>query len=169
MSEFLEIKRHINKPDERYRCELLRKESGRAVLRYVSDRAFASSRFGVTFPPGCVTLALYWSSRPYIFWAIYSPSADLLGYLVHICKDMEISESSLSYLDMLLDIWFYPDGRRLILDEDEVEECLRAGLITKDDVNYIQAAKEAAVNEFPVNSEEADAIADTLDISNQSP
>jgi hypothetical protein len=169
MSEFLEIKRHINKPDERYRCELLRKEPGRIILRYVSDRAFASSRLGITFPPGCVTLALYRTSRPYVFWAIYSPSAELLGYLIHICKDMEISESSLSYLDMLLDIWFYPDGRRIVLDEDEVEQCLREGLITKAEADYIEAGKEAAVKEFPVNAEEAAALADTLDISGESP
>ena len=169
MTDFLEIKRHINKPDEEYRCELLKKRPGSVVLSYVSDRAFASSRLGVTFPPRCVTHAFYWKSRPYVFWAIYSPGAKLLGYLVHICTEMEIGESSVSYLDMLLDIWFSPDGAHLVLDEDEVEQCLRRGLITEDDVAYIDASRKAALEDFTINAREAAALAETLDISGHSP
>ncbi|MBI5115435.1 DUF402 domain-containing protein [Candidatus Poribacteria bacterium] len=153
-----EEKRHLNKPTEYYECELLDSQPGHAVLRYVSDRTFASTRLGVTFPPGCVTIALYWEERPYVFWGVFSPAGGILGYLVHICEKVNIGKESVSYLDMLLDLWFYPDGRHVILDADEVEECLASGLLTTDDKAYIEKAKENAVKDFALNVEELKAF-----------
>ncbi len=164
---FTEIKRHVNKPTERYECELLVSEPGHAVLRYVSDRTFASAKLGITFPPGCVTIALYWETRPYVFWGIFSPEKELLGYLVHICRDVSISDGSLSYLDMLLDIWFFPDGRHIVLDADEVEECFRAGRLTTEDTQYIEDSKKAAIDDFSVNAEKLRTALAALDISDR--
>ncbi|MBI4832259.1 MAG: DUF402 domain-containing protein [Candidatus Lindowbacteria bacterium] len=154
-----EQKRHLNKPTEYYECELLRHESGHAALRYVSDRTFASTRLGVTFPPGCVTIALYWEDRPYVFWGIFSPAGETLGYLVHICKQVNVAEASVSYLDMLLDVWFFPDGRHIILDADEVEQCLASGALTPEDKVYIEKAKERTLKEFVSNVERLKAFA----------
>ncbi|RJP21715.1 MAG: DUF402 domain-containing protein [Candidatus Abyssobacteria bacterium SURF_5] len=165
MSGFLEIKRHLNKPDERYRCELVRREPAKIVLKYRSDRSFQSSKLGVTFPPGCVTLAFYWLDRPYVFWAIYSPEGEPLGYLVHICREMEIFSDSLTYVDLLLDIWFSRDGDYLILDQDEVDDCVRSGKLADADVAYIDAAKEKAIADFPQNAKNATMLAAELDIS----
>lgn len=162
MKKFTEIKRHLNKPTERYECELVGRRPGEVALRYVSDRKFESERLGLTFPPGCVTIALYWEDRPYNFWGIYSPLNELLGCLVHICKDLSVGKDSLSYLDMLLDIWFYPDGRHVVLDADEVEECLRTGRLTAEEKEYIEEAKETAIRDFPGNSEKLKRIADDL-------
>jgi hypothetical protein len=160
-----EIKRHINKPTERYECQLLADGPGRAVLRYVSDRAFASERLGVTFPPGCVTVAYYWEDRPYVFWGIFSPGAELLGYLVHICREVEIGADAVSYLDMLLDIWFYPDGRHIIMDEDEVEECLESGKLDREDAAYIAESRQIALCGFDSDARELVELAEKLDIS----
>ena len=162
-----ETKRHINKPTERYECDLIEFRPGRMTLRYVSDRTFASTRLGITFPPGCITIALYWESRPYVFWGIFSPNKELLGYLIHICRDVQISEDAVGYLDMLLDIWFFPDGRHLILDEDEVEECLREGSLNQTDREYIESSRDAAITDFQDNAEILKTIADTLDISGE--
>ena len=163
--KFKEIKHHVNKPTEYYECSLLRRDAGSVVLSYVSDRKFASTRLGITFPPGCTTVAFYWEARPYVFWGIYSPEKDLLGYLIHICRDVAIVDNSVSYLDMLLDIWFYPDGHHAILDADEVEECFRSGRLTQDDKEFIQRSKEVAIEDFAANSESLKAISDKLDIS----
>jgi hypothetical protein len=160
-----EIKRHINKPDERYECDLIHLEPDRAVLRYISDRTFASTRLGVTFPPGCITIALYWHDRPYVFWGIFTPAGELLGHLVHICRDVEISGGTVSYLDMLLDLWFYPDGRHVVLDENEVAECLQSGLLAENDAAFIDEAKGVALADFEANTQEMGSFAAALDIS----
>jgi hypothetical protein len=154
MRRFTEIKRHVNKPTERYGCELIRKGDDRVVLRYVSDREFESERVGVIFPPGCVTIALYQMDLPYVFWGIFSPESELLGYLVHICKDLSISEDSVSYLDMLLDIWFYSNGTYVILDVEEVEGCIRSGRLTQADKAYIEKARDVALRDFSGKADE---------------
>ena len=166
--KFKEIKHHLNKPTEHYDCELLKREAGHAVLRYVSDRQYAGTRLGITFPPGCITLAYYWETRPYVFWGIFSPAKELLGYLIHICRDVVVSEGSVSYLDMLLDIWFYPDGNHLVLDTDEVEACFRSGRLTADDKDFIEEARETAVKNFSADSENLKALSKELDISGMS-
>jgi hypothetical protein len=163
--KFREIKQHLNKPTEYYDCELLRSEAGHVVLRYVSDRHYAGTRLGITFPPGCITFAYYWETRPYVFWGIFSPEKELLGYLIHICRDVAISEDSVSYLDMLLDIWFYADGSHLVLDEDEVEACFRSGRLTAKDKEFIEKSKERAIEDFAANAENIRAISHALDIS----
>lgn len=162
-----EIKRHLNKPTERYECDLLESAAEHVKLRYVSDRTFASTRLGISFPPGCITVALYWERRPYVFWGIFTPEKELLGYLVHICRDVEISDETVSYLDMLLDIWFYPDGRHLILDEDEVEECHQLGKLDENDIQYIESARETAIADFESNTQTLNTFVATLDISAQ--
>jgi hypothetical protein len=148
-----EEKRHLNKPTEYYECELLHREPGHAILRYVSDRTFASARLGVTFPPGCITIALYWEERPYVFWGISSPAGEILGYLIHICGEVNIGEDTVSYLDMLLDLWFNLDGRYVVLDEDEVEQCIAAGKLTAKDKTFIEKAEATAINDFELNVE----------------
>ena len=159
-----EIKRHLNKPVEKYECDFVREEPGHIVLRYVSDRTFASKRLGITFPPHCITIAFYWETRPYVFWGIYSPDTELLGYLVHICRDVTISNDSVDYLDMLLDIWFFPDGSHIILDEDEVEECLASGRLKADDKEYIDTSAERAIADFAKNKINLKNFAAALDI-----
>jgi len=165
MRKITEIKRHVNKPDERYECDLILAGPGHAALRYISDRTFGSARLGVTFPPGCITIALYWESRPYVFWGIFSPEGELLGHLVHICRGVDISADTITYLDMLLDLWFYPDGRHIVIDEDEVQECLEAGRLTDEDIAFIDEAKEAALADFEANARKLETFLGALDIS----
>jgi len=160
-----EIKHHLNKPTERYECDLVRSGPGHMVLRYVSDREFSSVRLGITFPPGCITIALYWEARPYVFWGIFSPEKELLGYLVHICRDVSISDGEVSYLDMLLDLWFFPDGRHVVLDMYEVEECLEKGILNEKDRQYIEESREVSVAEFVADAQKLNELADALDIS----
>jgi predicted RNA-binding protein associated with RNAse of E/G family len=54
---------------------------------------------------------------------------------------------------MLLDLWFFPDARHIVLDEDEVEECFCSGLLSEDDKEYIEKSKETALAEFAVNAQ----------------
>ena len=97
-----------------------------------------------------------------MFWGIYSPDAELLGYFVHICRDVAISDGEVDYLDLLLDIWFYPDGRHVILDEDEVAECLESGRLTAKDAAYIEAAKDAALAGFSADARALEAFVHAL-------
>ena len=117
-----EIKRHLNKPTERYECDLLESAAGHVKIRYVSDRTFASTRLGVTFPPGCITVGLYWETRPYVFWGIFTPEKQLLGYLVpaSVLENRTFRQISglmpVALLAALVSVQTFASGMALALD-----------------------------------------------------
>ena len=137
-NNYLEIKRHKNKPEQRFHCELLYRESGYAVLRYVAGGAGLIADMSIA--PGSTTVAHYWQDRPYVAWRMFDLNKRLLGTLFHICTNVCIREDLLSYDDLLLDIWIAPDGKIRVLDEDELQACIAAGRISESELNTIQQA-----------------------------
>lgn len=133
--KILEIKRHLNKPDESYPCDLLLRGQDYVVLKYVSDRPGRVG--GVIIEAGSTTHAYYRAGQGYIVWKIGGPDGQLKGYLFHICKDLQVDEKRVEYLDMLLDLWIDPDGQLTVLDQDEVEACATKGVIGKEDLAWI--------------------------------
>ncbi len=144
MAEYItEIKRHINKPDQTFRCEVLAREPGHLVLRYVSDR---TGRIGeVTFAPGSTTYAHYWERRGYVAWRMHDPDGRLRGHVFHVCRDVRIGSDTVDYRDLLLDIWAEPDGGVVVLDEDEVRDCAARGLIGPEDLAWIEGRRREIV------------------------
>ena len=131
----LEIKRHLNKPDESYRCDLFKRGNGYVVLKYVNERP---GRVGdVMFQTGSTTYAFYKTGMGYALWRMSGPDDRLKGYLFHICRDQLIGEDRVEYLDLLLDVWIDTRGKITILDRDEVAECEANGMIGEQDVASI--------------------------------
>lgn len=141
MPEYIiEIKRHLNKPDQSFRCEVLRRDPDHLTLRYVSDRP---GRVGEeVFAPGSVTYAHYWAGRGYVAWRMHGPDGQLRGHVFHICRDVRIGLETVDYLDMLLDLWVSPGGKVTALDEDEVLDCAAQGLLNGQDLAWIEAQRE---------------------------
>ena len=133
--KILEIKRHLNKPDESYLCDLLERDSDWVIVKYVSERP---GRVGsVTFDAGSTTFAYYRTGMGYVIWKMLNPDKKLEGHLFHICRDLQVGEDRVEYLDLLLDVWFDPAGQMTILDRDEVEECVFQGIVGKHDLEWI--------------------------------
>lgn len=68
--------------------------------------------------------------------------------------DAQIKDEEYILVDLLVDIKVYPDGRYEILDEEELDEALNQGLITKEQkeeaLNKLNALLETIKNgEFP--------------------
>lgn len=138
-NDYLEIKRHKNKPEQRFHCELLHRESGYAVLRYVAEGSGLIADMFIA--SGSTTVAHYWQDRPYVAWRMFDRNKRLLGTLFHICTNVCIREDFLSYDDLLLDIWLAPDGEIRVLDADELQACIAEGRISKSELNTIQQAQ----------------------------
>ena len=54
----------------------------------------------------------------------------LKGWYCDICKPAIITDYQISYADLALDLWVFPDGRKIVVDEDqfnhlELDEDLR--------------------------------------------
>jgi hypothetical protein len=139
LKTFVEIKRHLNKPDETYACSLVALEPGHLILRYVSDR---QGRVGpILFAAGSITLAHYWVGRGFVGWRMLGPDGALRGHLFHLCRDVRIAPGTVEYLDLLLDIWVDPVGNATVLDQAEVEEGIDLGHLLESDHAWIRAWK----------------------------
>lgn len=62
----------------------------------------------------------YYSDRWYDIFEIYDrDTTQLKGWYCNVTRPAEISETTIAYVDLALDLWVTPDGRRTVLDEDE--------------------------------------------------
>ena len=139
MNDFLEIKHHKNKPEQRFNCELLHRESGYAVLRYVAETSGQIADMSIA--PGSTTVAHYWQDRPYVAWRMFDSRYCLIETLFHICTNVRIQEDRLCYDDLLLDIWVSPDNRVRVLDEDELQAGISAGRINQSELSCIRGSQ----------------------------
>jgi predicted RNA-binding protein associated with RNAse of E/G family len=95
----------------------------RAVLRYVSDREWAVADTDVRVPAGAVTVAHYWSDRPYnvYHWLV---GGRTLAYYCNIVTDTRIEPELVAYTDLVVDVLLRPSGAADVLDEDELPQDL---------------------------------------------
>lgn len=73
-----------------------------------------------TFERGDRFVETFFSDRWYNIFAIYGRrNGTLKGWYCNICRPAEITASAVSCEDLALDLWVDPDGRCLVLDEEE--------------------------------------------------
>lgn len=76
--------------------------------------------------PGDLFVEFYYLDQWFNVFQIFSAQGDLKGWYCNIGRPPRLVEGELHYVDLALDLFVYPDGRQLVLDEDEFEE-LRSG------------------------------------------
>ena len=157
---FCEFKRHLDKPDETYMCDLVARGTDWVVLSYVSNRAWEVA--GALLPAGSQTLAFYHMGVAHVLWQMHAPSGNLKGHLFHICRDVQVEERRVSYLDLLLDIWIGSDGVVEILDREDVDMCYREGKLCEADLEAIAAEEKRIVAHWPVLVREMDSLLSDL-------
>ncbi len=142
-----EQKRHVNKPDEFYWCELLHREHGYMVLRYDVTR---EGHIGpVTIPAGSLTIAHYRENVPWVLWEMYGPERALIGYCYHLCLPPELGKEHVEYLDLLLDLWFDPDGTLTVLDEDEFQRARSDRKISRYEEELVASQRAIIADRHP--------------------
>lgn len=77
----------------------------------------------------------YYTDRWYNIFEIYDRDDDTLkGWYCNITKPALVKNGTISYVDLALDLLVFPDGRQLVLDEDEF-----------DALNVDETVKEKAI------------------------
>ena len=67
-------------------------------------------------------LELYFSNRWYNIFEIYDrDNGQLKGWYCNVTLPAEVRDGYITYVDLALDLLVYPDGRQLVLDEDEFD------------------------------------------------
>jgi len=145
-NSFKEIWLHKDKSPQEFLCHLIYQEKDYVVLRYVSLKPAKFNNIHIK--KGSTTIAHYWQNMNYVLWKFKEPDQSLKGYLFHICKNIEIEKKLVKYEDLELDIWFYPDGKAIIMDQDEVDDYFKRDIINAEDISLIEAQKEIIMNNF---------------------
>lgn len=151
-----EVKRHVKGGARRYACELVLRRPHVVVVRYRHWRRRSDGGFSI--PRGSRTYGFYWRRRPYSLYRIVRADGSLIAHRYDIVEDVRLGEREVSYLDLLVDIWFAPDGAALIEDEDEVGDYARRGLLAKAKVRAIERARDLVLRRHPVIAREAERL-----------
>jgi predicted RNA-binding protein associated with RNAse of E/G family len=134
-----EIKEHKNKETQRFLCNVLHREPNYLVVSFHSEKE--GNIKDIVIPSGSTTIAHYWTDRGYVLWRMNGPEGLPIGTLFHIVKDVIIASTHVQYLDLIVDIWIAPDGKLRVLDEDELEVCKKAELISIEEEQWIGRQK----------------------------
>jgi predicted RNA-binding protein associated with RNAse of E/G family len=122
----LEVKRRLDGSVRTYPCEAAEIAADRAVLLY---RLPGQGRVAdLVLPPGTLTVAYYWTERPYNVYHWMAPSGETLAYYFTLSGPVRIGPDRLEWEDLEVDVLVTPDGRIQILDEDAVPASAAARL-----------------------------------------
>jgi len=92
----------------------------------------------VRFEKGDVFYEWYYFDRWYNVFQVYSKDGVLKGWYCNVTAPARV-EDELTFVDLALDLWVWPDMRYLVLDEDEFDE-LAASTYSPE---HVVAAREA--------------------------
>lgn len=116
----IERKTRLDGSVSEYRCERLSLEvDRRAVLRYLIDRDWVIGDTGIVLHPGQITIAHYWSDRPYNVYH-WLDGLKTIAYYCNVASDTIIREDVVGYTDLIVDVLLRPSGETVVLDEEEL-------------------------------------------------
>ncbi len=116
------------------KLDIERRETWRydgVVLRRWPDAVLLEARFnrddrlfhGMPFGRNDRFLEMYYSDRWYNIYELHDRDDDhLKGWYCNVTRPAEFSDGQVAYVDLALDLLVFPDGRQLVLDEDEFAE-----------------------------------------------
>jgi uncharacterized protein len=76
----------------------------------------------VVFERGDVFYEYYYYDRWYNVFQIYSGTGKLKGWYCNVTAPAQVADGTLTFVDLALDLFVYPDRRYLVLDQEEFDE-----------------------------------------------
>jgi len=103
---------------------------GHVVLRAVwNGPGTARVADEVVFEIGDVFYEHYYDGKPYGLWQVLTPEEGVLKcWYCNISTPAVFGDGAITFRDLLLDVLLYPDGRREVLDRDDLARALDEGL-----------------------------------------
>ncbi len=111
-------------PGYSYTAELLEADSRvvvRAPFQSPQGRSVFLPELGVTLEEGELWVEYYYRDRWYNVLKIFDASGRLKGYYCNISLPAEFDGQVITWRDLALDVFIFPDGTHRVLDEAEFE------------------------------------------------
>lgn len=133
----------------RYRGQLIEKDSNRIVLEAFFDRQDIDL-YGMFLGRGDRFVETYYSDRWYNVFEVHAREDDRLrGWYCNITRPAVFEGSLICYVDLALDLLVFPDGRQLVLDEDEFRQ-LDIPSAVRREARRALAELQARFNNHPI-------------------
>lgn len=105
----------------RYSGNVIRREPNAVVIEAFFNREDTLFH-GILLKKDDRFVEIYYTDRWYNIYEMYDREDDhLKGWYCNVSQPAELSDGQLAFVDLALDLLVYPDGRQLVLDEDEFE------------------------------------------------
>lgn len=106
----------------RYPGRVLQRRPGEVLLEAHFNRDDMDFH-GILFGRGDRFIELYYSGHWYNINELHDREDDhLKGWYCNVCCPAEFRDGQVAYVDLALDLLVFPDGRQVVLDEDEFLE-----------------------------------------------
>jgi len=71
--------------------------------------------------------------------AIYDTAKTFTGYYSDVATPIKRLPNGYMMTDLFLDLWVFPDGKHLVLDQDEFDKAVAEGLLTNNQIRRAKA------------------------------
>jgi protein associated with RNAse G/E len=104
---------------------VLRCDDAGIVLRAEFNVDLVERDFAI-FRRGDVFVEFYWWDRWFNVFQISEPDGALKGWYANVGQPAELSagDGDMHYVDLALDVWTWPSGEFVVLDQDEFDELI---------------------------------------------
>jgi hypothetical protein len=87
---------------------------------------------------------------------IHATTGNLLGFYVDLTTPVRKVDGEYYLTDLILDLWIFPNLTYRVLDEDEWQQAIQAGLVSKEIQNTVlktlkELRREIRLGKFPKN------------------
>jgi len=122
MEEITIIKKNVYGQETwRYHGSLIERNGSQIKLEAFFDRQDTNVQ-GLLIGKGDRFIETWFTDRWYNIFEIHARADDSLrGWYCNIGCPAKIDGNTISYIDLSLDLLVFPDGRQIVLDEDEFE------------------------------------------------
>lgn len=91
-------------------------------------------------------------NKQYAITTMFNSDLEIVQWYIDIIKSSGLSEEGMPYFDdMFLDVVVLPYGNTFILDQDELDEALSEGCITKEDFDKANSELKKVLNSEIIN------------------
>jgi len=133
----------------RYQGRMLERNDNRIVLEAFFNRSDMDF-YGMFLGKGDRFIETYYNDRWYNIYEIHARESDQLrGWYCNICLPAKFSDSAIYWNDLALDLMVFPDGRQLILDEEEFKHLDIKPELRKKALAALEELKLSFNTEYP--------------------
>lgn len=115
-----ELKRKLSGQVLHFEVSEVKRNQDWIIVSYRVPQEYQENRSGLHVPAGTISYGFFWKERPFNVY-YFAGEEDWIAAYFNVCAvPTQITEDEIDWLDLEVDLVVFPDGRTVVLDEEEV-------------------------------------------------